>query len=220
MTIMGIIGALAGPRLLFNDSSATSDGTTQIKGILQQTRGRAISTTSAIRLIPDSTNPESKFTIEIANTRGCESFTKLREAATSTDTELKVYSTSGFVEGDRIKVGSDSTSNEILAIDKTNSIIKLGVALGSAQNLDKTVELADNWRADGSFQADDLTLPEKAIFTSNIPDWTLCFNSRGVAYIYDKEGDSQPNLTLSISSTIDGGGETLTVLKGGAIQTN
>ncbi|MGI0480206.1 pilus assembly FimT family protein [Geminocystis sp. CENA526] len=220
MTIMGIIGVLTAPRFLFNESKSASDGRNQIKGILQQTRGRAVSTTSAMRIKPSPNSATNKFAVEIANTRGCESLTKLAEDVSITDTDLKVlkvYSTRGFVVGDRINVGSED-DNEIIAIDTTNSTITLGTALGSDQKKDATVELSNNWRADGTFQEDDITLPNQASFTANVSNWMLCFNSRGIAYIFDNEGNLKPNLTLTISN--NNNEDTITILQGGAIETN
>jgi prepilin-type N-terminal cleavage/methylation domain-containing protein len=218
MAIMGVLAAVAAPQLLNNDAKNTADGRSQIKGLLQQTRGRAVSTTSAIRIKPDPSQPDGKLSIEIADTRGCESLTKLSEDAKDVDNDLKVLSTNGFVEGDLIKVGGDTTANEILAIDKMNSVITLGLPLGSDQSKDSKIELAENWKSDPSFLIDDLTLPKKVALTTNISDWTLCFNSRGIASIYDDQGTTQPELVFTITNTSNSDQETLTVLKGGAIK--
>lgn len=221
IAVVGVIGVLTVPRFLFNQSSAVIDSYSQIKGILQQTRGRAISTTSAVRL---KANGNNQFSVEIANKKGCEFRTQLRENAVSEDDELKVYSTRGFVESDLLKIGDDATDNEILSINESDSTIKLGLPLGTNQNADTVVELADNWKADRTFLPSDLTLPEKAVFTVNISNtpnvsnWTLCFDSRGIAYIFDNQGKSQPDLTFVIKSTLSNEQKTLTVLKGGAIK--
>jgi hypothetical protein len=64
-----------------------------------------------------------------------------------------------------------------------------------------------------------LQLPENVTVSANVTNWTLCFNSRGIASIYDNSGTSQPKLELTFkdASTNE---ETLTILKGGAIATN
>ncbi|WP_324282809.1 prepilin-type N-terminal cleavage/methylation domain-containing protein [Cyanobacterium aponinum UTEX 3221] len=228
LVILGIMGALVGPRLFFGDSSSASgDAYNLAKSLVGVTRQRAISQTSAARLSFDP-NQSDKFLIEIANTRGCEALTRLSEAAVSSQTDIKVYSTTGFQIGDKLKIGSDTTSNEITG--KDNTTITLGVALGTSQNKDSTVELVENWKEDsalnlkknignGKYIYEYLQLPENVTVTSNITNWTLCFNSRGIATIYDNSGNSQAKLELTFK---DGSSneETLTILKGGAIATN
>lgn len=228
LVILGIMGALVGPRLFFGDSSSASgDAYNLAKSLVGVTRQRAISQTSAARLSFDP-NQSDKFLIEIANTRGCEALTRLSEDAGSSQTDIKVYSTGGFAEGDFLKVGGDTANNEVIGIlDATT--IRLGQALGSSQNKNGTVELVENWKEDSALNLkkningksvyEYLQLPENVTVSSNITNWTLCFNSRGIATIYDNSGNSQAKLELTFK---DGSSneETLTILKGGAIETN
>lgn len=214
LVILGILAIAIGPQ--FDFRNPTADSYTQLKGILQQTRGRAISTTSAIRIKPDPSQPDNKLILERANSRGCESVTKL--SAPAIGTNLPVYSTSGFQVGDEISVGS-SGSYKILGIPGAAAIIQVGApGLGSTQPVDSVVELVNNWQNDNSLSTKDLTLAKDAKISANVSDWTICFNSRGVAFIYDSILSQQNSLVLTLSNTINSNTETLTILKGGAIQ--
>lgn len=51
----------------------------------------------------------------------------------STDTKLYVASVEGFKAGDKLNVGTDSSSNTISSIDTTNKTITLSAALGTTQ---------------------------------------------------------------------------------------
>ena len=217
LVIAGILIAVVAP--VFDLNNTTVSSYAQLKGILQQTRGRAISTTSAIRIKPDPSQPDNKFILERSNSRGCEAVTKLSDDAEIGDTDLEVYSTEGFQIGDLISVGTDSTDNEILSIPTGgSSIISLGVPINTDQSVDSVVELANNWQADNSLSEKDLTLPEDAQVSANITDWTVCISSRGIAFIYDSTLSQQNSLVLTISNTTNSDTETLTILKGGAIQ--
>lgn len=228
MVMMGIVGAVVAPQISFNnESKAEIEGRNQLKNVFQQARQRAISQTSAIRIMPDPDNPDTQIIVEFAKSKGCASLTKLTEDANGGDTELKVLSTDGFSIADTIKVGSDDTDNEITGMDSTNLTFTLGLPLGSSQGANSSIELANNWESDFSFQKEDLTLPQKkynsqslATFISDVPDWKVCFNSRGVASIYDGNLAPQPSLTLTVTNTTNNLEETLTLLKGGAIETN
>lgn len=228
LVIMGIMTAIVGPSINMGDSSNSSgDSYNLAKSLVGVTRQRAISKTSAARLSFDSS--AEKFVIEIANTRGCQALTRLSEDASSTDDVIKVYFTGGFIETDFLKVGGDATENEILSIsDKTT--IKLGKPLGSSQIKDSVVELNDNWKEDSALNSkkslgnnkyfyEYLQLPENVTVSSNVTNWTLCFNSRGIASIYDTSGAPQPKLALTFKDKSNYE-KTLTILKGGAIETN
>lgn len=217
LMIAGILTAVAAPNIKWNESSAETDGRNQVKTILQQVRNRAISQTSAVRVKPDPAKPDSQFIVEIAQSRGCASVTKLTEATTTATKDLKVTSVKGFIEGDKIKIGGDSIDNEILAIPSDSTTITLGVSIGTAQSIGSVIELSDNWSADKRFQKDDLILPEKATMSSDVPDWTLCFTSRGTAYILDNNNAQQPELNLTIQNISTNAEEVITIRKGGAI---
>ena len=216
--LIGVIGALAAPNFFNRHNNPVTDGISQVEQILQQIQGRAIATTSAVRLKVDQNNPEKKLSMEIATTRGCESTSYLKATASNTDTDLRLLSTKGFVVGDKISVGNDSDNNDILAIDKSTSTITLGSPLGSAQPINSKIEIVNNWIPDGALLPEDLTLPENAKISSNIPDWTICFNSRGIAYLYDNNGSRQDRLILTVQNTITEETKDLSILKGGVIE--
>lgn len=228
LVMVGIMAAMVGPTLNMGDSSTSSgDSYNLAKSLVTVTRQRAISKTSAARLSFDSS--AERFVIEMANTRGCEALTRLSEDADSAASEIKVYSTGGFGGGDDLKIGGDATDNKILGIsDKTT--ITLGVPLGSSQAKDSVVELNTNWVEDSSLNVkksignnkyfyEYLQLPENVTVSSNVNNWTLCFSSRGIASIYDTSGAPQPKLELTFKDKSNHQ-ETLTILKGGAIETN
>lgn len=212
--IIGVLAVIAGPAKSWFENPL-ADGTNQTVGILNLIRMRAISTTSAYRIKPDPSAPNSKFKIEIARTRGCQSSTELTADATATDTELSVASTNGLVVGDSIEVGSDSESNEIIATDA--STVTLGEELGTAQGANSSVELINNWLNDSRFTEDDVTLPKDIEMSGTPTDWTLCFDSRGLANLYDASGIVNSNLTLTLTNTFRGESREITVLQGGSI---
>jgi prepilin-type N-terminal cleavage/methylation domain-containing protein len=224
LAIFGILTAVAAPNLV-RDNSATADidAQNQVKNIIQQVRGRAISNTSAVRLRPDPSQPDSKFLVEIGQSRGCTALTKLKEDTDITTKDLKVISTKGFSVGDVIKIGSDSADNNITGI--SDDTITLGDEIGTVQKEKTIVELKDNWNEDRRLQGEDVTLPltkdkssALATFTADLTDWTLCFNSRGVAYIFDENNNLQPSLTLTIKNVTNNEKETITINQGGAIE--
>lgn len=228
LAILGIMTVIVGPRLFFGDSSSASgDAYNLAKSLVGVTRQRAISQTSAARLSFDP-NQSDKFLIEIAKTAGCEALTRLRVNANSTHEKIEVYSTAGFQIGNKLKIGSDSDDNEVKEISGTT--ITLFKPLGSSQTKDSVVELADNWKEDSALNVkrsignnksvyEYLQLPENVTVSANVTNWTLCFNSRGIASIYDNSGASQPKLALTFKDASKNE-ETLTILKGGAIATN
>lgn len=223
MVMMGIIGAVAAPQISFrNESKAEIEGRDKVKNIFQRARQRAISQTSAIRIMPDPDNPDAQFIVEFAKSKSCASLTKLAENASGADTVLTVLSADGFSINDKIKVGGDNTDNKILAT--TDSTITLGVQLGSSQPKNSKIELANNWEQDFAFQKEDLTLPYKqseqlATFTSDVPNWIVCFNSRGIASIYDTNLKPLESLTLTVTNENTELTEKLQLLKGGAMKT-
>jgi len=224
LAIFAILTAVAEPNLV-RDNSATADidAQNQVKTILQQVRGRAISNTSAVRLRPDPSQPDNKFLVEIAQSRGCTALTKLTEDTDTTTKILKVISTKGFSVNDKIKIGSDSDDNNIT--DTSDDTITLGDEIGTVQKEKSIIELKDNWSEDRRLQGEDVTLPltkdktsALATFTADLTDWTLCFNSRGVAYIFDENNNLQPSLELTITNVTNNEEETITINQGGAIE--
>lgn len=229
LVIVGIIAVIGGPRIVaVDDGSESKDAYNLARTLVGVTRQRAISRTSAARLSFDPDQP-NKFLIEIADTKGCEALTRLQQDAASTDDEIKVYSSAGFAEQNKLKVGTDASGNEILAI-LDHITIKLGQPLGTSQPKDSVVELQNNWREDRALNVqrqignnksfyEYLQLPENVTVSANITNWTLCFNARGIANIYDVSGVSQPKLELTFKDTSNNQ-TTLTILKGGAIANN
>lgn len=225
LVMVGIMAAMVGPALNMGDSSTSSgDSYNLAKSLVTVTRQRAISKTSAARLSFDSA--AERFVIEMANTRGCEALTRLSEDADSADKEIKVYSTGGFGGDESLKIGSDAKDNKIIGIlDKTT--ITLAIPLGSSQAKDSVVEVNTNWVEDSALNVkksignnyEYLQLPENVTVSSNVNNWTLCFSSRGIASIYDTSGAPQPKLELTFKDKSNNQ-ETLTILKGGAIETN
>lgn len=218
LLMMGVLTAVAIPTIFHNNQ--LRDTVSQTKQIFNVARSRAMATTSAIRIKVDSANSPPKLIVENAVTRGCEATTQLSVNANSADTDLTVFSTSGFVVGDNLKIGNDDDNNQILAIDSVNSIITLGDNIGTNQTVNTTVELANNWSSDASLPVDDLTLAKDIEITANVTDWTLCFNSRGIAYVYDASGVINQNLVLTFTDSKSNDSETLTILTGGAILRN
>ena len=221
VVIMGILAAATGAYLGKGFGSPISNAADQTAGLFKLTRMRAIATTSAFRVKPDPSYPTTKFKVEIAKTRGCDATTELTAAAPSTNTDLTVASSGGFVVGDTIAVGGDTSNNSIIATTPTS--ITLGQTLGSSQPVGAAIELVNNWSNDSSLMAEDLTLRDDVRVSGNPTNWTLCFNSRGIAYLYNASGIVNSNLILTLTQYIDSQAltnqtKTITVLQGGAVQ--
>ena len=231
--VLGILIAIAAPRLSQNDPVA--DSFDQLKNILELSRNRSISTTSAIRILADP-DRDNALIVEISETRGCDSRTRLSDGAGTTDKDLRVLSTDGFQVGDEIIVGDDADDNRITAIPAGASVITIGEDLNTSQAADSIVELNNNWRADGAFVQQDLVLDDSnnsvqddnlvidATFeddpTTLVEGWAICFNSRGIASIFDEDFVEQDSITLTVSSTQKNNTNTeeIKVLRGGAIE--
>ncbi|MEM8778290.1 MAG: prepilin-type N-terminal cleavage/methylation domain-containing protein [Cyanobacteria bacterium P01_G01_bin.49] len=215
VVIIGVLAVIAGPvKSWFENPLA--DATNQTVGILNIIRMRAISTTSAYRIQPDPLDPTTKFRVEIAQTRGCESSTQLTSDEAATETQLEVASTNGLVIGDSVEIGSDSEDNEIIATDASS--ITLGQPLGTTQPANATVELINNWFNDPNLTEEDLTLPKDIEVTGTPENWSLCFDSRGIANLYDASGTIVNNtLTLTLTNTFRGEDSQVQVLQGGSV---
>ncbi|MGK7882008.1 MAG: Tfp pilus assembly protein FimT/FimU [Crocosphaera sp.] len=217
ISIIGILAVIAGPVKSWVENPL-ANGTNQTVAIFNLIRIRAISTTSAYRIKPDPFAPNNKFKVQIARTRGCESSTELTVEATSADVELTVASTEGLVVGDSIIVGSDEDNNEIIATN--SSTITLGEPLGTSQEENATVELINNWLNDMNFTEEELILPEEITISGDSTEWTLCFDSRGHANLYDASGVVNGNLVLTLTNTGNQEQSEITIFGGGAVQVN
>lgn len=215
IAIIGILVAATAP-LVTGFNKPLQNATNQISGILKQARMRAIATTTAYRITPRSDN--QGLIVEAATSRGCGSTTQLTQNAATADTTLNVATTRGFIIGDSILVGSDSTNNNIIGLDSATSRITIGAPLGTAQTTGSNIELVNNWRSGGlitGFSDEDLRLPQpqSSIFsriqqspeqqirlTSSPSTWRLCFDSRGTANLINPStGQPISNTNLVIT---------------------
>ena len=216
--IIGVATALAAPLFQINDP--LNDGANQSKRILQQARNRAIATTKAVRIQPDPNQPNQRLIVERADTFGCDFFTQLSAPipVAGSPRDLPVISSDGFIPGNIIRVGG-TNGLEVQGTPGGNAIITLTTDVTTAQPTGTVVTLDNNWGPDGGFSNQDLTLPrrgsQQAEISSNVGDWTVCFNSRGRATLYDGNFNEQPSLVLTVS--YNGQSQNLTILRGGAI---
>lgn len=217
VSVIGVLAIVAGPVKSWTENPL-ANATNQSVAVLNLIRMRAISTTSAYRIQADPFFSGNKYKVEIAKTRGCESSTELRANATSTNRELIVASTEGLVVGDSIVVGSDENNNEIIATN--SSTITLGQPLGTSQKENATIELINNWSKDLNFTEETLTLPEEISVSGNPTNWTLCFDSRGYANLYDASGVVNNNLTLTLTNTFNKTKSEITIFRGGSLNVN
>lgn len=236
--VFGVLGALSVTSInSILPQRPLEDSVYQLQNILQQTRSRAVATTSAVRIRPDPDDPERILKVEVADSRGCDAVTALTtdlvedpadddfdiEDTINNDKILPLVSVRGFAVGDRLKVGTDETDNEIIAIDLNLSTIELGQDLGTDQKEGAVVELLKNWNPDGSLLKEDLTLSDRITLTSSVADqkWALCFDSRGFARVYDAtSGVVDKTLELTITENQSNSSRKLSVLKGGAVEVN
>ena len=215
LLILGVLAIVAVPIKSWAENPL-GDATKQTVGILNLIRMRAISTTSAYRIKLDPDVSGNKYKVEIAKTRGCESLTELTADVESTEQELTVDSTEGLVVGDSIIVGTDEYENEIIATSA--STITLGKPLGTSQKEKANIELINNWFKDIYFSQDNLTLPEEITIHGNPTNWTLCFDSRGHANVYDPLGVLSYDLTLTLTNTANKSSSEITIFRGGAVK--
>lgn len=224
LMMFGILTAAAAPNILSlnkkGSSTAEIDAEKQFRSILQRARNTAIASTSAVRITPDPVKPDHKFLVEIAQTRNCNSVTNLTQDVSSSD-EIKVLSTGGFVETDKITVGGSAT--EILAITDSATMKLTNPVTASTGAV---VELADNWSVNRRLSGDDVTLPENkgttlpqplAEFSADINNWTICINGRGVVYILNGNNQPQPQLTLTLTNVTNNETKDIVINQGGAI---
>jgi Tfp pilus assembly major pilin PilA len=236
IAVLGVLVALGAP-LFWGVNKPLQNATSQMEGVFKQVRMRAISTTTAYRI--RQTSP-TQLVVEAAATRGCEATTQLTAAANVGDTQIVVASTRGFAVGDRISVGALSNL-AVTGIDDVNRQITLA-PLPSSLAIGDSIELTNNWQRGAlvtGITDEDLTLPatrnsQEQIRLVNVttppnPNWTLCFNSRGLASLYDTTtGRPLPgNLTLSVLRADVNGNQVnatptgqVTIFQGGGVVSN
>jgi hypothetical protein len=235
IAVLGVLTALGAP-LFLGTNKPLQNATDQLEGVFKQVRMRAISTTTAYRV--RQTSP-TQLVVEAAATRGCEATTALTAPVAAGATLLPVASTRDFTVGDRINVGS-LTNLAITGIDEGLSTITLA-PLANAQPTGASIELTNNWRQGSLITGitdEDLTLPrarnsQEQIRIARTPtgtpaNWSLCFNSRGIANLYNGNGQIIPgNLTLNVFRADSGGTQIpgaptgqITVLQGGSVDSN
>lgn len=201
LAIIGVLSAISAPLILWANKPL-QNATYQTSGILTQGRSRAIATTSSLRIRPDPASPNTTLKIEASDTRSCDAgVTALTASHATSSTQINVVSTQGFAAGDQLKIGSDETNNVVLTTDSENSVLTLGESLGSTQADGSSVEIVENWNTDNSFFDSDRTLPSEVAMTSNLTDWVLCFDSRGIATISDASGVTTEDLEIILKSS-------------------
>jgi prepilin-type N-terminal cleavage/methylation domain-containing protein len=234
IAIIGVLAAIAAP-LFWGTNKPLQNATARVEGVFRQVRMRAISSTTAYRVRPLS---PTQLQVEVATTRGCEASTSLTAVANAGATTISVATTRGFTINDQLNIGSE-TNLTVQSINATTSTITFTPALANTQPVATLVELTNNWQPGTlatSFTAEDLTLPAARneahrIQLANIPaNWTLCFDSRGLANLYDTAtGAISPgNLNLTIqrvdaATNVQVPGSqvgTVTVFQGGGVDAN
>ena len=220
LIILTIVAVLSAP--VFRLNNPTQDALNGTREILQTARNRAVSTTSAIRVRLDPNfSDNNKLLVQTTSTASCLRETELTEQANNGDTELSVASVDGFQLTNTIKVGS--TDYNIIGQPVGQLKLTIGPAINSTQTVGTPVRLVQNWRTDGLFSANDLTFDKKnkniSIDSPNVSNWVVCFNSRGIASIYDDATLEETNtITLNITNSKSGELETVTVSEGGIIE--
>jgi len=220
VAIIGILAAMVSIGKAWYENPL-ADSRDRVTGILKAVRLRAMSTTSTYRVRPDPSNPTTKLKVESAKSGSCDASTTLRTATTASTQTLEVVSVNGFAIGDTIQVGSDSTNDNIIAVNPDAPSIQIGAALGSVQLANASVSMVKNWVNESLFVAQDLTLANGVTMAgranSQTVNWSACFNSRGFITFFN--GSTALNADLAIILTNSRGNETktITVFQGGAI---
>ncbi len=213
VAITGILAAFAIPQFGFVNRPL-QNGTYQMAGVFKQARMRAIATTSATRIYAES---PTQIVVETSRTGSCSAQTQLTEAAESDTNTLKVSTVIGFNVGDRLRVGSDTRDNEVLAVDPGLSSLTLGQTLGSKQPQDAVVEPLDEWRPEQSF-SENLSFPTGVELAET--NWLLCFDNRGIANYYNLTTRKvlTGNLKVTLSDVNANNKSSIEVFQGGALE--
>ncbi|MFN5515849.1 MAG: Tfp pilus assembly protein FimT/FimU [Cyanobacteriota bacterium] len=232
LTALGVLSAMAMTLKPWYENPL-ADSQSRLAGVVRLARLRAMSTTSTYRILPDADNPTAKLKVEYAEAGSCEASAKLTTDILSTDTNLQVDDIEGFAIGDKVKVGTDSSSNFILSINPDASTLTLGSPVGTDQAVESMVRTIKSWRRDASFDEETLTLQPSSqqpqitlsAVVGGIPSpvplstWSICFNSRGFATIYKgsqilKTG----NLNLFLTNASSAENAKITVYLGGGLK--
>jgi len=218
VAIIGILAAMVsiGKSWYENPLANSRD---QITGILKSVRLRAMSTTSTYRVRPDPSSPTTKLKVESANSGSCDASTTLRTATVTANQTLDVNSVNGFAIGDRIQVGSDSTNNNIIAVNPDAPSIQIGAALGSAQSANASVTMLKDWVNESLFIAEDLTLANGVTMAgranSQTVNWSACFNSGGFITFFNDSTTLNADLAIILTNSRGNETKTITVFRGG-----
>lgn len=200
VSIVGVLSAVTIP-LFFWANKPIENSVYQTSGILSQARSQAIATSSSIRVSPSPNSPQTEFKVETSHTQSCNpTTTQLTKTGAADSTLLTVDSTQGLAIGEQIKVGSDDADNIILTTDPEQSTIVLGKPLGTSQAVGSSVEIISNWIQSDSFSRDTVTLPEDITMTSNLRNWTLCYDEQGIATISDESGIVDEDLEIILQN--------------------
>ncbi|MEB3174687.1 MAG: prepilin-type N-terminal cleavage/methylation domain-containing protein [Cyanobacteriota bacterium] len=225
LTVLGVLSAMAMTLKPWYENPL-ADSQTRLAGVVRLARLRAMSTTSTYRVLPDADNPTEKLQVQYAEAGSCEASAKLTAAVLPTDTNLPVDDIEGFSIGDKVKVGTDASSNFVLSINPDSSTLTLGNSVGTDQAVDADVKTLKTWRRDASFDEETLTLQPQitlAAFagssSSALSKWSICFDSRGFATIYQgpkilKTG----NLNLFLTKASSAEKAKISVYQGGGLE--
>lgn len=220
VTIIGILAAMVSIGKSWYENPL-ADSRDRVTGVLKAVRLRAMSTTSTYRVRPDPANPTTKLKVESAKSGSCDASTTLRTAAASTEQSLNVNSVNGFAIGDKIQVGSDSTNNNIIAVNPDAPSIQIGAALGSIQSVNASVIMLKDWVNESLFVAEDLTLANGVTMAgranSQTVNWSACFNSRGFITFFNDSTTLNADLAIILTNSRGNETKTITVFQGGAI---
>ncbi len=220
-SIIGILSALTmAAKPWYENPLANSRN--QIVGIFKTVRLRAMSTSSTYRIRPDPAKPTQKLKVELTKSGSCDAITTLKEEAIGTDQSLKVNKINGFSIGDKIQVGSDSTNNNIIAVNPDAPSIQIGTDLGSTQSVNASVIMLKDWINEAIFVADDLTLNNDVKMSATPGSqtaawWSACFSSRGFVTFFNGSTKVNSNLELTLSHSRRNETKTIVVYQGGAI---
>jgi prepilin-type N-terminal cleavage/methylation domain-containing protein len=251
IALIGIMAAIAAPLFV---QPPLRPGATQVSTLFRQLRLRAMSNTTAFRIRPDltsvatGTSRATRLYVQASSGRECGARTTISTinppTISGSNSVLPVTSMQGFTAGVRVTVGESPATYEVISADTvTSQMIVGGTAPGLQGNayLGAEVELASVWRDNPQYTgllSDQLTLaqnnseqvsvPTEIVVNGTIVPWSLCFDARGLATLYNARTGQVINadLSLPIASCINGsnctgnnlkGRADLTISRGGAV---
>ncbi|MEB3161372.1 MAG: hypothetical protein VKL20_07925 [Synechocystis sp.] len=227
MVVIGILsGVVVSAKPWYENPLKNSQD--RLNSVIKLARTRAMASTSTYRITADPNNPNEAIRIQRIRSSSCNANTTLAQNVAAGETTITVDDVSGFAIGDRLRVGG--TLADALSVNFGNNTITLGAPVGE-KTTGARVAAVKNWKNDGAFLAEDLSVNQKSaphdpdiqltgkFNNTETTDWSICINTRGLVSLSDggRRITSQ-NLKLVLKNTRTNKESGVRIAPGGAIE--